>query len=54
MPGQAYTNLLMAQGKRHICHSAYYGLMCSKWTFENCCLYPQDSRERLGGAGRVR
>ncbi len=45
----------MAQGKRQIGHSAYYGLMCSEWTFGNGWLALQDSRTRLvGKAGRVR
>ena len=49
------TNVLMAQEKLKIGHSAYYGLMCSEWTFENCWLALQDSRMRLAGkAGRVR
>ena len=34
------TNVLMAQEKLKIGHSAYYGLMCSEWTFRNCWREP--------------
>ena len=39
----------MAQGKRQICHSAYYDLMCSEWTFENCWLSPHEVTQFFNG-----
>ena len=40
VPRGILTNVLMAQEKLKIGHSAYYGLMCSEWTFRNCWREP--------------